>query len=161
MASFVLRKLVLQTHMGSHWVGLDAWFFGRTRRLVSFVRTARMRRLVWVFAGRLGDKYHNLMSWPIYSLTWLYQFLIIAYLFTFNMYSSKEQHFAPDWSFVSNTKQLRQPITSNVNYDVGAPTVYRKTHWRKLFTLSSQMSRYIRKCIRVTINFPKWKLWRQ
>ena len=25
--------------------------------------TARMRRLAWVFAGRLCDKYHNLMSW--------------------------------------------------------------------------------------------------
>ena len=25
--------------------------------------TARMHRLVWAFAGRLSDKYHNLMSW--------------------------------------------------------------------------------------------------
>ena len=25
--------------------------------------TARMRRLAWAFAGRLCDKYHNLMSW--------------------------------------------------------------------------------------------------
>ena len=29
--------------------------------------TARMRRLSWAFAGRLRDKYHNLMSWFIYS----------------------------------------------------------------------------------------------
>ena len=27
--------------------------------------TARMRRLAWAFAGRLCDKYHNLMSWLI------------------------------------------------------------------------------------------------
>ena len=27
---------------------------------------ARMCRLVWAFAGRLCDKYHNLMSWLIY-----------------------------------------------------------------------------------------------
>ena len=27
--------------------------------------TARMRRLVWAFAGRLCGKYHNLMSWLI------------------------------------------------------------------------------------------------
>ena len=25
--------------------------------------TARMRRLAWAFAGRLCDKYHNLISW--------------------------------------------------------------------------------------------------
>ena len=28
-----------------------------------------------------------------------------------NIYSSKAQYFAPNWSFVSNIKQLRQPIT--------------------------------------------------
>ena len=27
---------------------------------------ARMRGLAWAFAGRLCDKYHNLMSWLIY-----------------------------------------------------------------------------------------------
>ena len=26
-------------------------------------KTVRMRRLAWAFAGRLYDKYHNLMSW--------------------------------------------------------------------------------------------------
>ena len=30
--------------------------------------TARMRRLAWAFAGRLCDKYHNLMSWLKYSI---------------------------------------------------------------------------------------------
>ena len=29
--------------------------------------TARMRRLAWAFAGRLCDKYHNLMSWLIWE----------------------------------------------------------------------------------------------
>ena len=29
--------------------------------------TARMRRLAWAFAGRLCDKYHNLMSWLKYA----------------------------------------------------------------------------------------------
>ena len=35
--------------------------------------TAWMRRLAWAFAGRLCDKYHNLMSWLIYAntITWL------------------------------------------------------------------------------------------
>ena len=30
--------------------------------------TARMRRLAWAFAGRLCDKFHNLVSWLIYEL---------------------------------------------------------------------------------------------
>ena len=38
--------------------------------------------------------------------------------------------------------------TSDVTYDVGTPTVYRRI-WRKFLTLSNQMSRYIRKCIRM------------
>ena len=29
--------------------------------------TARMRKLAWAFAGRLCDKYHNLMSWLIWQ----------------------------------------------------------------------------------------------
>ena len=29
--------------------------------------TARMRRLAWAFAGRLCDKYHNLMSWFMFA----------------------------------------------------------------------------------------------
>ena len=28
--------------------------------------TAQMHRLAWTFAGRLGDKYHKLMSWLIF-----------------------------------------------------------------------------------------------
>ena len=31
-------------------------------------RTALMRRLAWAFAGRLCEKYHNLMNWLIFSL---------------------------------------------------------------------------------------------
>ena len=67
----------------------------------------------------------------------------------FNISSSMAQYFAPNWSFVSNVKQLRQPITSDVTYDVGAPTVYRRIFWRKYFALSNQTSHYIRKCIRI------------
>ena len=51
----------------------------------------------------------------------------------FNIYPSKAQNFAPNLSFVSNVKQIRQPITSDSIYDVGAPTVYRSTDansWR-------------------------------
>ena len=70
----------------------------------------------------------------------------------FNIYSSKARHFASNWSFVSNVKQLRQPIISDVTYDVGAPTVYRRIYWRKFLTLSNQRSRYIRKCIRIHLN---------
>ena len=62
---FVLCKLVLQMCMHSHPVGLDMWFL-----VGSFIyfhtscgETVRMCRLTWAFAGRLRDKYHNLMSW--------------------------------------------------------------------------------------------------
>ena len=46
--------------------------FGQTLRLFSYFmyannegtgETKRMRRFAWAFAGRLYDKYHNLMSW--------------------------------------------------------------------------------------------------
>ena len=48
--------------------------FGRTIRLLPYFmsansegsgETVRMRRLAWAFAGRLCDKYHNLMRWLI------------------------------------------------------------------------------------------------
>ena len=49
--------------------------FGRTLRLLPYCmyaansegsgETARMRRLAWAFAGRLCEKYQNLMSWLI------------------------------------------------------------------------------------------------
>ena len=68
MVLFVLRKLILQTHMRSHPRGL---IFGRTLRLFPYFmcanregsgETALVRRLAWAFAGRLCDKYCNLMS---------------------------------------------------------------------------------------------------
>ena len=57
--------------------------FGRTLRLFQYLmcansegsgETARMRRLVWAFAGRLCDKYRNLTSWlkSFYPLFWEY-----------------------------------------------------------------------------------------
>ena len=67
----------------------------------------------------------------------------------FNIYSSKAEHFAPNWSFVSNVKQPHQPVTSDVTYDVGTPTVYLRIYWHKFLTLSNQTSHYVRKCIRV------------
>ena len=78
MALFVLRKFILQTRMRSHPVEVDVWFFGRALRLLPYFmcensegsgEPARMRRLAWAFAGRLCDKYHNLMSWLKYKTT--------------------------------------------------------------------------------------------
>ena len=54
--------------------GAVCMIFGRTLRLFPYFmcansdgsgETVRMRRLAWAFAGRLCDKYHNLMSWLI------------------------------------------------------------------------------------------------
>ena len=53
--------------------------FGRTLRLLPYFmsakregsgETAPMRRLIWAFAVRLCDKYHNLMSWLILLHYW-------------------------------------------------------------------------------------------
>ena len=77
----------------------------------------------------------------------------------FNMYSSKAQHFELNWSFASNVKQLRQPITSDATYDVGAPTLYGRIYWRKFLTLSTQTSRYISKCIRISVDVKANHRW--
>ena len=75
MVLFVLRKLILQTRMHRHPVGLENWFFGRTLRLLPYFMCANsegsgeiawMYRLALIFSGRLCDKYHNLMSWLKY-----------------------------------------------------------------------------------------------
>ena len=73
MVIFVFCKRILQTRMGIHPVGIDVWFL--VGPFVYFMwansegsgETARMRRFAWAFAGRLCDKYHNLMSWPNYN----------------------------------------------------------------------------------------------
>ena len=49
MVLFVLRKLIFQTRMCANSEGSG--------------ETARIHMLVWAFAGRLCDKYHNLISW--------------------------------------------------------------------------------------------------
>ena len=51
MVLFILRKLILQKCMHSH------------ANSEGFGETAQMRRLIWAYAGRLCDEYHNLMSW--------------------------------------------------------------------------------------------------
>ena len=77
MELFILRKLILQTRMRIHPLGLDAWFFGRTLCLHPYFMCAnsegsgeivRMRRLAWAFTGLLCDKYYNLMSWLKWAL---------------------------------------------------------------------------------------------
>ena len=83
MVLFILRKLILQMRMRSHPVGLDVWFF--IELFVYFHTTlcansegsgltAWMPGLARAFAGRLCDKYHNLMSWLTWSYTseWLF-----------------------------------------------------------------------------------------
>ena len=71
MALFVLRKLIIQTHMRSHPVGLDIWFLvwpffyfqSSCVRTAKAVARLQMCRLAWAIAGRLCDKYQNLKSW--------------------------------------------------------------------------------------------------
>ena len=58
MVLFILLKLILQMHMDSHPMVLGVWFSVFN---TSGVQTAKA--LASAFAGRLCDKYHNLMSW--------------------------------------------------------------------------------------------------
>ena len=54
--------------------------FGRTLRLLPYFMCANSEgfgetaNLAWAFAGRLCDKYHNLMSWLKGSVAYLYAF---------------------------------------------------------------------------------------
>ena len=73
MVLFVLRELLLQMRMRSQWA--RCLIFSWTLCLHPYFmcansegsgETARMRRLAWAFAGRLCDKYHNLISWLIW-----------------------------------------------------------------------------------------------
>ena len=76
MALFVLLKLILQTCMRSHPVG-EMSDFCSDPSSTSILHVCEQRRLwrtlkvlarllAWAFAGRLCDKYHNLMSWLIF-----------------------------------------------------------------------------------------------
>ena len=63
MALFVLHKLILQKRMRSHPVGLDVWFLVGPFIYFHPSWGWTAMALAWAFAGRLCDKYHNLMSW--------------------------------------------------------------------------------------------------
>ena len=64
-------------------------------------------------------------------------------------YTSPNEHFEYGYP---HSNALHQPTTSDVTYDIGAPTVYRRIYWRKFLTLPNQTSRYIRKSIRLVLN---------
>ena len=70
LALFVLCKFILLIRMPSHPVGLDVWFlvWPFVYFYSSCVWTVKVLADAWPFAGRLCDKYHNLMSWLIYTL---------------------------------------------------------------------------------------------
>ena len=77
MTPFVLRKRILSNTHAQPFCGARCLIFGRPLRLLPYFMctnsegsgdSSRMRRLAWAFAGRLCDKYHNLMSWLILVL---------------------------------------------------------------------------------------------
>ena len=47
--------------------------------------TARMRRLAWTFAARIGDKYQNRLTRPIWDRHTVYQCLILTNEYVFDM----------------------------------------------------------------------------
>ena len=60
--------------------------------------TVRMRRLTWAFAGRICDKYHNLMSWlkvvwlPTSFICIVYQQYVWDYSNNFQQYEFKAEY---------------------------------------------------------------------
>ena len=84
--------------------------------------TARMRRLAWTFAARIGDKYQIRLTRSIYE----------------NI--SRECWISECW--ISKNKV----IANNSKL-----TVYRRIYCRKFLTLSNQTSSYIHKCIRISV----------
>ena len=73
--SYLMRLWHFSSSLSTHAQqssGARCLIFGWTLRLFPYFmcansegsgETARMHRLAWAFAGRLCDKYHNLMSW--------------------------------------------------------------------------------------------------
>ena len=87
-ALFVLRNLTHSSNARARpSTGAKCLIFCRTLRLLPYFmcansegsgETARMRRLVWAFAGHLCDKYHNLMSWLNYeTCTWCFRYDVV------------------------------------------------------------------------------------
>ena len=54
--------------------------------------------------------------------------IVIPILMHFLTFIRQRHSILHQTSFVSNVKQLGQQITSDVTYDVGAPTVYRRIY---------------------------------
>ena len=106
MARFVLRKLILQTHMRSHPVGLDVWFF--VGPFVYFhtscVRTAKAL-VAYVIS--------TIISWAGSNVFRLYRFLIIALSYTFNQIF--HQCLVPQFHYLGSI--IRQGIVTEVKTD--------------------------------------------
>ena len=78
--SYIMRLWHFSSSINSFfkhaYTAIQCLIFGRTFRLLPYFmcvnsegsgETAQMRRLAWAFAGRLYDKYHNLMMWLNYT----------------------------------------------------------------------------------------------
>ena len=83
--------------------GARCLIFGQTLRLLPYFmcansegsgETVRMWRLAWAFAGRLCDKYHDLMSWLIYCFPSKF-FYIIGHHSSRHKYSHKSTQIFP------------------------------------------------------------------
>ena len=123
MAFFVLCRFKLQTRMHSHPVGLDVWFL--VGHFVYFHtscansegsgETAWMHRLTWVFAGRLCDMYHNLMSWlkcNFGAYCFLYWSFLSRFQFTWDLHDAENQKNSKSFDFYQRWV-LMQFLTSH------------------------------------------------
>ena len=92
--------------------------------------TARMRRLAWTFAARIGDKYQIRLTRPIFPF--------------------KMHYCLPNTKGFSNIKpDVSQWQATLHYYDISFLTVYHRIYCRKFLMSSNQTSGYNRKCIRI------------
>ena len=93
MALFDFRKLIFQTRMRSHQVGLFVWFlvgpFFMCANSEGSNETTRMRRLAWAFAGRLWENWTENAPLLLHLVRPRFTFVQI-YL---RMYSRSHAHF--------------------------------------------------------------------
>ena len=77
--------------------------------------TAQMRRLSWVFAGRLCDKYHNLMSWLISCLNGHLNSLLN--IFSYYKIHVHEPGHEKTWSYVICEQQRPRSACASAQSD--------------------------------------------
>ena len=121
-------------HLGRYIVGYTVWNFVLRRRVSGAVKHD-FRTYIRRYTSP-NDKFEY--GYPHSNVL-------------FNIFTSKPGICFKNISYMSDVYPRRWPVISDVAHDVGFPTVYRGIYCRKFLTLFNQTSRYICKCIRISV----------